>query len=649
MSRPSPSPAAIDRIRALGEKAFVAFLDEVSETGARTLSDSLPPVPGFRKNSKLGIKQRKRALFKEFAGTRNSASSNLAQADQSLYGFWRLWAIEHLGDPDGINALIDAVEAIRQDDGESSARESAEAVAALFTALKKLSIDNECSRENIERFLQFSPFDESPEIRSLVDGSKPAAEIERDLAAAGLPKRLQQDEEEIKSIEGQLHVLLTRIDALSEEGRAAQKAVDALRSDLSRLASEHEALSGLLEEEAKAAQSTAKSTANRLTTQERDADAFAKEVRERLTQVSSDITALAKDFRQLGAESSSGVAVFEARVAALEQALAGTPRREPERGFELSSLPFQPHLISTRSDEKVVSIESFEGAATSVASNLERLGLKKSGARPLAEEICAAAFTRQVAFFKGAQANAVARSAALSLAGPACVRASMPVGLTSGEAIDAARDLIGSTAASSRALLIEGVNRTALDVYAEAVTDLMEVSVPPSAGRGFEFIFATLSQGVASLAVEPRQLELGPIFDLDHLDWRLRRTVAAPAPGCISVDALLALRSRLEKASVESEELVRLLRRFQPKKNSRIEGGAFAAYAALSSIDRRGPPSALQSLAFGWIVPLWLALDLSKEQADSELDDGKCDSETPDPRLASILASADFPSRESAL
>ena len=214
-----------------------------------------------------------------------------------------------------------------------------------------------------------------------------------------------------------------------------------------------------------------------------------------------------------------------------------------------------------------MSIELFEGAATSVASNLERLGLKKSGARPLAEEICAAAFTRQVAFFKGAQANAVARSAALSLAGPACVRASMPVGLTSGEAIDAARDLIGSTAASSRALLIEGVNRTALDVYAEAVTDLMEVSVPPSAGRGFEFIFATLSQGVASLAVEPRQLELGPIFDLDHLDWRLCRTVAAPAPGCISVDALLALRSRLEKASVESEELVRLLRRFQPKKN----------------------------------------------------------------------------------
>ena len=99
MSRPSPSPAAIDRIRALGEKAFVAFLDEVSETGARTLSDSLPPVPGFRKNSKLGIKQRKRALFKEFAGTRNSASSNLAQADQSLYGFWRLLGHRAFGRP----------------------------------------------------------------------------------------------------------------------------------------------------------------------------------------------------------------------------------------------------------------------------------------------------------------------------------------------------------------------------------------------------------------------------------------------------------------------------------------------------------------------------------------------------------------------
>ena len=652
MSRPNPSAAAIDRIRTLGEQGFVAFLDEVSQAGTKALLNSLPRARGFRSNSEAGITHRKRALFKLITGSRNPASSNRAKADQSLYGFWRLWAVEHLGDPDGIDNLINAVEGAHQEDGENSVEGCAEAVIALFTELKKLSIENKCSRDDIKRFLQFSPFEKSPEIRSLVDGSKSAAEIERDLAAAGLPQRLRQDEEEIKFLEGQLHVFSTRIDATSAENRAIQKEVGAVQKEVgavqlgvARLASEHEALRDLLEEEAQATQSTA----DRLTTREREADTFAKETREGLSQVGADITALARSVQQLESDSSLSAAAFGARITALEQTLASEHRHEPERTHVHSSSPFQSQLLSARSDDKIVSIESFEDAATCIASNLERLGLKKSATRPLSEEICAAAFTRQVVFFKGAQATAVARSVAMSLAGPACIRATMPVGLTSGEAIDNARDLIGSDATSAQALVIEGINHTALDVYAEAISDLMKPGVYLSGEKGFDFVFATMSQGVASLDVEPRQLELGPLFDLDHLDWRLRWTVAPLAPGSILPDALLALRSQLEKAFVESEELVRLLRRFQPKRNSRIERVAFAAYAALSSIERRDPPSALQSLAFGWIVPLWLALDLSKEDVDSELDNGKCDIETPDPRLASILASSDFPSRDAAL
>ena len=158
MSRPNPSEAVIDRIRAVGEKAFVAFLDEVSDAGTQALSDTLPPVPGFRKNSQAGIRQRKGALFREFVANRNPTSKNRMKADRAFYGFWRLWAIEHLGDPDGVEALIDAVEAA--DKEEALASKSGEAALALFVRLKQLSIENKCSRESIDRFFQFGPFDE---------------------------------------------------------------------------------------------------------------------------------------------------------------------------------------------------------------------------------------------------------------------------------------------------------------------------------------------------------------------------------------------------------------------------------------------------------------------------------------------------------
>jgi hypothetical protein len=197
-------------------------------------------------------------------------------------------------------------------------------------------------------------------------------------------------------------------------------------------------------------------------------------------------------------------------------------------------------------------------------------------------------------------------------------------------------------------LVIEGINRTALDIYADAVADLLVADHSAEERRGFDFIFATVMQGIAALAIEPRHLELGPVFDLDHLEWRVRRAATPVTPGSIAPDVLRDIRGRLESRSVEAEELLRLLRRFLSKKNPRIEGAAVAASASLNAIARRGPPTVLQSLAFGWIVPLWLALEVSREDADTELDNGKCDNGTADPRLASIFASEEFGRQEPA-
>jgi hypothetical protein len=77
----------------------------------------------------------------------------------------------------------------------------------------------------------------------------------------------------------------------------------------------------------------------------------------------------------------------------------------------------------------------------------------------------------------------------------------------------------------------------------------------------------------------------------------------------------------------------------------RIERTIVTAYRVLHHVrGKRTSGTALQSLAFGWLIPLWLAWDVSKDEADSELDGGKLDFEkgAADPRIAGILAAGEF-------
>lgn len=292
---------------------------------------------------------------------------------------------------------------------------------------------------------------------------------------------------------------------------------------------------------------------------------------------------------------------------------------------------------------------SFNGPADAIAAlaaNLEAIGLKKTAAQILAEEICAAALVGQVVFLKGGRATEAARVSARTLGGRHSLRVSMPIGLLDreqlasaiGEALAGEGDAVG-------ALAVEGVNRSGLDVFADALSDMV---VGDHAARGTPltptFVLAGITQGAASLPIEPRYLELGPIFDLDHLDWRLRVPARAePIIGTFSLSVLGSIRHSLGAKPVDPDEPLRLVRRFASARNPRIESVIVAAYTALASTERRQKSaSPLQSLAFGWLAPFWAALGVTREDAYSELDGGKCDSATPDPRLTSFLKGADL-------
>ncbi len=630
MSRPSPTAAALDRIRSLGEAAFLRFLDEVSPKTTLALADSLPSVPGFRKASKSGIQQRKHALWQRLL---NLTPTNKERVERALYAFWRAWAMEHLGDPAGTSALFDAIEQAAS--GEEDANVGL-AIPKLFAALKTRSLANACSREKIERLFSYSPFDETPEIRASIDGAKSAADIERDSVITELPRRLSRDEKEIKSIEERLGLLLEQMDSSSAEIRGIQKELAATTSEASRAASANKEIRANIEAHAEALQSSA----NTLAAQGKDLAAYSKATDEQLARISAQLDALS----QWKAATAHRLDALEARVASLSQsppAGSGSPSAH-------DALPasIRAHALRAGANSADRSFTTFADATIALAANFEAIGLKRSAAQPLAEEICAAAFVGQVVFLKGGRATGAVRLCAQTLGGQNSFRMAIPIGLNDGEALTAAvHQELSDAGDNIAAVAIEGANRSGLDVFADALSDLVAGDRDFS-GRTHRptLVFAGVTQGAASLAIEPRYLELGPIFDLDQLDWRLRLPVSTELViGAFSVSVFSSIRDSLVAKSADSEEPLRLLRRFMISRNPRMESVVIAAHAALASIERRQKlPTPLQSIAFGWLVPLWTTLGLPREEVDSELDGGKCDSCTADSRLMSLLTAGEF-------
>ena len=178
------------------------------------------------------------------------------------------------------------------------------------------------------------------------------------------------------------------------------------------------------------------------------------------------------------------------------------------------------------------------------------------------------------------------------------------------------------------------VDLTAFEILRDVLADLVNRGPRNSAARfGTALVFGTITQGVASLPIDPSYLELGPIIDLDCLDWRSSR----PAMGdtkLITLSATMArsLRAGLAGKSTDIEEAQRLVRSFISKRNPRIEHVVLSAYTALVACRKdKDMPTPLQSLVYGWLVPFWAAHGVAKSRYDSEVDGGKCDANLPDP------------------
>ena len=310
-----------------------------------------------------------------------------------------------------------------------------------------------------------------------------------------------------------------------------------------------------------------------------------------------------------------------------------------------NAAPILVEPLVKRADIGSTTASTFATIAAPLSAMFQNLGLKASAAEILAEEVCAALIMGQVVFLKGAYATEAARACASLLCHGNAYRLSLPLGLQ--KADDLRRSVQSQVVVDNQqlaAVVIEGINLVAFEICKDVLSDLAADRASPATGEiGGAFVIATIVQGVASLPVEASYLELGPVLDLDYLDWRSKRPAARDATVLtLSRAGALAVRTTLTAKSVDTDEPQKLVQSFQPKRNPRIEHTVLSAFTALTTCRKTGVrPSPLQSLAFGWLLPLWVVQAAPKSEVDIQVDGGKCDADTPDPRLTLLLEELD--------
>lgn len=690
---PTPSSETKARLQKLGEESIAAFVGEVSDL--KHFVQYLPTVPGFRKNSKAGIDRQRKELARRLC-TRATKKSGPEDRDyRALYTIWRAWVLERLGERRPINAAIDAIEeASSGSDNDTKTKTVDAAIIALFTLFQQSSEDGKCSREDIERAFQFSLFDTSQPLRALIEAARSAADIRRSAEYAQLPSRLSKDEDDIKAVKAQLTEIGQRLDRLAaavdgwpihrtglfsaiEDLRASmEKRLEALEA--ARPASQPQtadngqahaitAQSERIDDLSR--QLTALATDSSHTT---DSLHAASEAVERAnTRLDAVESALANDDDQAIAALTSQVKTVEERLDreikvrlsstvdpailerlnSIEDALTSHVVQEPppeakspsQSSAEIirNASPILVEALPQRVTAASTSVSTFAGIIAPLVAMFQDLGLKASGAKILAEEICAALLVGQVVFFKGAYATEAARGSASLLCHGNAYRLAVPLGLQQGDDLRGSlQGKIAITEGLLSAVTIEGINLAAFEICKDVLAELATDGPSHIAGRfGGALVIATIAHGVASLPVEATYLELGPVFDLDCLDWRSKRPDARNMTAlALSKTVAHAVRTTLTTKAVETEEPQKLVQAFLPKRNPRIEHTALLAFIALAACRKEGElPTPLQSLTYGWLLPLWIALAVPRSEVDIQIDGGKCDAATPDVRLKLLL------------
>jgi len=620
--RPTYAPMALGRLEKVGERSILQYFKSVPSGSLKHIAKLLPAVSGFRPGTTATLERQLQTLVHKLAQGRLTKSFARSREEIGLYAIWRAWSQRHLAPSTITENLFEALETEVEEDGHDSLSK------AMVDALDAYTAALEVGQETLVEFVTMSPFDEIGEMLAIARRAKTVSEIQAAAALKELPTRLEKDEGALHELEARVAAIeatlqdtpvpttddLACMATFTKDFAELKAAITGEMATVRSLGEAVDRLSNLVDQHSEKARLLEQSTSE---TAKATLEA-ARKTNLRLDDAENNIL---------------GLLEYEPRLSALE-AFRKTEGPVIAAAVGTSNGPFS---IAARSSNKSAILDTVEAALTALKAALHGEGLTKSSAEIFAQELLAAASARQAIFLKGAFARDVAAACARSLAGSAVAR--LPIALGANEPwARSVGSLWSQPALEGKAaivVIVENVNGAAMAVSFDGIADLLASRIDD--GRPATVVFATLIDSPAAFPLEKLYLRLGPVFDLDLMEWRGKRAKLVN-PGELTPNAISAIFRFLPSKPMDFEETRRLSSLAAGKRDPRFELIVDDAFSALSQLRSESAEfTAIQSLQFGWLLPYWVMRSPQVSELDAEIDGGRCDGKKVDGRLKRAL------------
>ncbi|MGE4404255.1 hypothetical protein [Pseudomonas sp.] len=505
------SQEARDRISAFGQSRITEFIEEVPQAFRKAYYDRQPAIPGFRRGSPNEFKEKQKRLIGHIV---NPQGGQKGEADWRMFAnFWIAWAKKQIGDDFPV--------------GDSSAPDAG---SVFLNTLADRFPD--APRESVERLILFSGFAGHADTQAALGRFRPASTLARDRMIDELPGRLSAIEGYFEIAESAADEVAERIDQLfSKVNRLTQDLEQAtlrterstaglaeLRSFVEQVANRTEQFADSLRLVDGATQKTIEAAAasdHCVQLVRQDLDVFSDRANawdEALSKI-SELQGMVAQINSREPDLVRTADAVEFLSDRLEELQANLGKMRTDSGSKQQ----QVRLFETEPQGPLVELYTVEIACDLISHNLQASGIVKGAAISLSRQIFAALAAGQLVQFSGSLADLVADSVAAAIGGPTFHEWSVPVGLVSDEMATECLEMVADT---SGCLVLKGANRSAFEIYGDALRDLVIRRQLSILTHHRLALIASWAHGPAAFPDGGTLAELGPVFDTDTFPIR---------------------------------------------------------------------------------------------------------------------------------
>lgn len=506
------SQTARARIARLGTHAISEFLDVIPHARRNTYLLVLPAVQGFRKKTPAEMKERQKRLIQALGHSHDLHHKNHEIEWRAFGVAWLLWLeAKNLEGPQP-NSLEEL-----QAFGELGVAGASTWISTLLQQPRSDALD----RETLAQLFAFSPFDDSDDVKKLIEGRPTCAELTFKRAMSAVPDRLDALElalAPIRTISSQSNL---KIQQLSDDAESKARKVESLEAELNQVSSafiEFKDALPRIKDEHKASLGELREDFSKNSTKIAEHERVLESLDSLTIKIENSQNCLSEQLVRVF----SALQTFEETINKLQEEIRISDVGSNRADQIVASSPVELglHLTEISSDGEPSTIDSEEQAFHLLERNLSAAGLHPEDASKVSRVVLSSFLAGCLVQFSGSLGYFLAEAVSRSLAAECSLLWDVPMGLCDTREALRLLQRMEINDAPTVAVILNGINNSAFEIYGAPVRRAVHQNRLTSAPNGAKKLFIGVwSEGPAVIPGGRPLLELGPIINSESLIW----------------------------------------------------------------------------------------------------------------------------------